>query len=90
MAMPIAPSEAIAAATYSATNSRRSIASAIGTVVPDSSVTGPTGNRAAPVARPTAATTNVTATANITIAAYFTVSRRTRPAGTASRERSVP
>ena len=82
---PIAPSEAIAAATYSATNSSRTIPPASGTVVPDSSVTGPIGNRAAPVARATAVTPNVTASANTTIAAYFTLRTRARPAGTASR-----
>ena len=84
------PSVAIAAATYSETNTSRSIASASGTVVPDSSVTGPIGNKAAPVARATPATRKVTASANTTIVAYFTLSRRTRPAGTASSERSVP
>ncbi len=64
IAMPIAPSEDIAVATYSATNSSRTIPPASDTVVPDSSVTGPMGNRAAPVARATAVTPNVTASAN--------------------------
>src|SRR5262249_2530208 len=48
MAGPIAPSMAIAADTYSTTNSSRSRPSPSGTVVPDSSVTGPTGNSATP------------------------------------------
>ncbi len=46
MARPIAPSAAIAAATYNVTNSSRSSPSASGTVAPDSRVTGPTGNSA--------------------------------------------
>ena len=59
--------------------------SASGTVVPDSSVTGPIGNSTAPTARATPVTTNVTASANTTITAYLTTSSRVRPAGTASR-----
>ena len=64
--------------------------SASGTVVLDSSVTGPIGNRARP--RPGGhadVTTNVTASANTTITAYLTASSRvTRPAG--QQVRSVP
>ena len=59
--------------------------SASDTVVPDSRVTGPIGNSAAPVARATAATSKVTASPNTTIAANLTPSSRVRPAGTASR-----
>ena len=85
IAMPIAPSEDIAAVTYRATSSSRVIPAASVTVVPDSSVTGPMGNRAAPVARATAVTPNETASANTTITAYFTVRTRALPAGTANR-----
>ena len=59
--------------------------SASETVVPDSRVTGPMGNKMTPTTRATAATSNVTARANTTIEAYLTASRRVRPDGTASR-----
>src|SRR6266446_1863804 len=44
MASPMAPSAAIAAATYKVTNSSRRSPSGSETVAPDSRVTGPTGN----------------------------------------------
>ena len=78
-ASPIAPSDAIAAATYKVTNSSRSRPSGSETVVPDSSVTGPTGNSAAPATRATADTTNVAHNPNVTIAPSFTASSRVRP-----------
>src|SRR5579875_1302263 len=85
IASPIAPRAAIAAATYKVTNSSRTSPAASGTVVPDSSVTGPTGNRATPVSSAAAVTTNVAARPKVTIAAYLAASSRVRPAGTASR-----
>ena len=63
---------------------------ASGTVLPDSRVTGPSGNRAAPVASATPVTRNVAASPKVTMAAYFTVSSRARPAGMVSSARSVP
>ena len=56
MARPMAPSAAIAAATYNVTNTSLSSPSASGTVLPDSRVTGPTGNRPTPTASDTADT----------------------------------
>src|SRR5262249_49008848 len=90
MASPIAPSMAMAADTYSTTNSSRSSPSASGTVVPDSRVTGPTGNSATPMISAVAATSRQETTENTTIAAYLTLSSRDRPAGTTSRYRAVP
>ena len=54
-------------------------------MVPDSSVTGPTGNRIAPMIRDTADTSRHAASPKITTAAYLTDSSRVRPAGTVSR-----
>src|ERR1035441_2620358 len=85
IASPIAPSAAIAAATYSVTNSSRSSPSASGTVVPDSRVTGPTGNRTTPRIKDTTETSRHDASPKITIAAYLTDSSLARPAGTVSR-----
>src|SRR5215472_4848855 len=84
-ARPMAPSAAMAAATYSVTNSSRSSPSASGTVVPESSVTGPTGNSAAPSASETPATITQAASPKMTTATYLTPSSLVRPAGTASR-----
>ena len=85
MASPMAPSAAIAAATYNVTNSSRSSPAASETVVPDSSVTGPTGNSTEPAASATAETMNVAHRPNVTITPYLTASSRVRPACTASR-----
>src|SRR5580704_3775919 len=84
-ARPIAPSAAIAAQTYSVTNSTRTSPAPSDTVVPDSSVTGPTGNRITPTISATTEAMNVATIAHTTIARYFTASSRVRPAGTASR-----
>src|SRR3984885_7504824 len=84
-ASPIAPSAAIAAATYKVTNSSRSRPSGSETVVPDSRVTGPTGNSAAPTTRATADTMNVAQRPNVTNRLNSPASSRARPAGTASR-----
>ena len=54
-------------------------------MVPDSSVTGPTGNRIAPTISAATATSAHAARQKITTAAYLTPSSRVRPAGTASR-----
>jgi urease alpha subunit len=54
-------------------------------VLPESSVTGPTGNSTAPTTSETADTMMVAASPNTTIAANLTASSRVRPAGTASR-----
>ena len=54
-------------------------------VVPDSRVTGPAPNAAAPTTRETAATTSAPAMQNARSATYFTPSSRVRPAGTVSR-----
>src|SRR5215468_3180135 len=89
-ASPIAPSAAMAAATYRVTKSTRSSPCPSGTVFPDSSVTGPIGNSAAPVASEAATTTQQADSPNTTIAAYLAASSRARPAGTVSRYRSVP
>src|SRR6266496_5088116 len=70
MASPMAPSAAIAAATYKVTNTSRSSPSGSETVLPDSSVTGPTGNITAPATRATAETMNVALSPNVTIAPY--------------------
>ncbi len=85
IASPIAPAAAIAAHTYSVTRSTRHRPSARETVFPDSRVTGPCGNSATPVISATTETMTVAATANTTIARYFTTSSLVRPAGTASR-----
>ena len=85
MARPIAPRAAIAAATYKVTNSSRSSPAASEMVVPDSRVTGPTGNSTAPAASATAETMNVAHSAYVTITPYLTASSLARPAGTASR-----
>src|SRR5215472_11947210 len=85
MASPIAPSMAMAADTYNTTNSSRSSPSESGTVVPDSRVTGPTGNSATPMISADAATSRHEISENTTIAAYLTLSSRARPAGTTSR-----
>src|SRR5215813_13000087 len=90
IASPMAPSAAMAAATYSVTNSTRSSPCPSGTVFPDSSVTGPIGNSAAPVASEAATTTQQADSPNTTIATYLAASSRVRPAGTVSRYRSVP
>src|SRR6266851_3699591 len=82
MASPIAPSPAIAAATKSVTNSTRSSPVASETVVPDSSVTGPTGKRATPVIRAAAVTTAVAHKPNTAIATYLIIRSLVRPAGT--------
>src|SRR5215467_13485916 len=89
-ASPMAPSAAMAAATYRVTKSTRSSPSPSGTVFPDSSVTGPIGNSAAPVAREAATTTQQADSPNTTIDTYLAASSRARPAGTVSRYRSVP
>src|SRR5436189_2324570 len=85
MASPIAPSMAMAAVTKRTTNSRRSSPSDNGTVVPDSSVTGPTGNSATPMISADAATRRQATRANSTTATYLTLSSLARPAGTTSR-----
>ena len=85
MATPIAPSAAIAAATYRVTNSTRSRPSASGTVVPDSSVTGPTGNRVTPQISETAEISAAAHRPNAATDRYLTPSSLVRPAGTASR-----
>ena len=54
-------------------------------MLPDSSVTGPTGNRITPTISAAAATVAHAARPKITTAAYLTASSRVRPAGTASR-----
>src|SRR6266516_2382858 len=89
-ASPMAPSAAMAAATYRVTKSTRSSPCPSGTVFPDSSVTGPIGNSAAPVASDAATTTQQADSPNTTIAAYLAASSRARPAGTVSRYLSVP
>ena len=55
------------------------------TVAPESSVTGPIGNSTQPTSVPTTTTVSVAATQNTAAAAYFTSSRRMRPAGAMSR-----
>src|SRR6266516_1257679 len=90
IASPMAPSAAMAAATYRVTKSTRSSPCPSGTVFPDSSVTGPIGNSAAPVASDAATTTQQADSPNTTIAAYLAASSRARPAGTVSRYISVP
>src|SRR5215472_9616702 len=90
MASPMAPSAAMAPATYSVTKSTRSSPCPRDTVFPDSRVTGPIGNSAAPVASAAATTTKHALRPKITIEAYLTASSRVRPAGTVSRYRSVP
>src|SRR6478672_2447733 len=89
-ASPMAPSAAMAAATYRVTKSTRRSPCPSGTVFPDSSVTGPIGNSAAPVASEAATTTQQADSPYTTIAAYLAASSRARPAGTVSRYRSVP
>src|SRR5215831_18309803 len=89
-ASPMAPSAAMAAATYRVTKSTRSSPSPSGMVSPDSSVTGPIGNSAAPVASAAATTTQQADSPNTTIVTYLAASSRVRPAGTVSRYRSVP
>jgi hypothetical protein len=84
-ASPIAPSAAIAAATYRTTSSSRTRPAPRLTVFPDSSVTGPTGNRIAPAISAATATVAHAARPKMTTAAYLTVSSRVRPAGTARR-----
>src|SRR5262249_20488652 len=84
-ASPMAPSAAMAVATYRVTKSTRSSPSPSGTVFPESSVTGPIGNSAAPVASADATTTQQAASPNATIATYLAASSRVRPAGTVSR-----
>ena len=54
-------------------------------VVPDSSVTGPTGNSTQPMSVPTTTTVSVAAAQNTAAPRYFTTSRRMRPAGAMSR-----
>src|SRR6185437_1548944 len=61
-----------------------------GTVSPDRSVTGPIGNRIAPIASPMTATSVQAVKQNVTIIRYLVTSRRTRPAGTVSNVLSVP
>ena len=85
MARPMAPSAAMAAATYKVTNSTRSSPEASDTVAPDSRVTGPTGNSTAPTTSAVADTITVAHSPNTAMAANFTPSSRVRPAGTASR-----
>ena len=79
IASPIAPTAAVAAQIYSVTSSTRTSPAVSETVVPDSSVTGPTGNRTTPASSATTETANTAATANATIARYFTASSRVHP-----------
>src|SRR6266568_9052528 len=85
IASPIAASAAIAAATYRATNASRSKPAPTEMVVPDSSVTGPTGNSAAPISSAATVTTAHAARQKITSAAYLIPSSLVRPAGITSR-----
>ena len=85
IASPTAASAAIAAATYRVTNTSRSSPAPSEIVVPDSRVTGPTGNSAAPTASEAAVTTAHAARQKMTTAAYLTPSSLARPAGMASR-----
>src|SRR6266487_2718502 len=90
IASPIAASAAIAAVTYRATSASRSKPAPIEMVVPESSVTGPTGNSAAPVTSAATVTTAHAARQKITSAVYLIPSSLVRPAGMVSRYRSVP
>src|SRR5712691_4050955 len=84
IASPIAASEASAAATYRATNASRSRPAPSEIVSPDSSVTGPTGNSAAPMISAATVTTAHAARQKMTSAVYLTASSLVRPAGIAS------
>ena len=53
--------------------------------MPDSSVTGPMGNSSIPISAPARPTTSAAATQNTAQPAYFTASRRSRPAGAITR-----
>src|SRR5712691_7419005 len=85
IASPIAASAAIAAATYRATNASRSSPAPSEMVVPDSSVTGPIGNSAAPTASAATVTIAQAARQKMTSAVYLIPSSLVRPAGTVSR-----
>ena len=54
-------------------------------MVPDSKVTGPTGNSATPMISADAATSRQEISENTMIVTYLTRSSRARPAGTTSR-----
>src|SRR4051812_33323527 len=82
---PTAATAASAAATYADTARVRSRPSANGTVVPDSSVTSPTGNSRAPVTTPTTAMSSVAIAAYTTMDTYLTQSNRVRSTGVVSR-----
>src|SRR5215472_14409867 len=73
-----------------ATASTRSTPEPSGTVVPDSSVTGPVWNSTSPMISESTVTSRQVARLNTQTAAYLTASSRLRPAGTVSSPRSVP
>src|SRR5215475_1473937 len=89
-ASPIAPSADSAAATYRTMSASLASPAPSETVVPDSSVTGPTGKKIAPISNPSPATSTVAVRQNTTIMTYFVTSSLVRPAGTVSNVRSVP
>src|SRR5690349_9470816 len=60
------------------------------TVVPESSVTGPTGKKITPISSPTPATSTVAVRQKTTIMRYFVTRSLVRPAGTVSSVLSVP
>src|SRR5262249_6600261 len=90
IATPIAPSAAIAAAMYPATNSSRSSPAASGIVVPDSSATGLSGNKIAPSITATAAASGRAHRQTPATAAILLPSTWVPPAGPAGGKRSAP
>src|SRR5436309_14589876 len=78
MKMPIAATAQSIPATYNATSSTLTKASANGIDVPESNVTDPPGKSIRPIATPKAATVNVQARLYATALAYFTTSSLVR------------